>query len=237
MIAKKSDPYSKCIEDKVKPSETNEDIDLTFNMYDFYSQPTCLQLCYQKFIVDNYKCYDLFLPKISNVISCPKIVESFNNSIYSNKFLYYQDPKNDLKCTTNCREQCEYMIYDTTVSNALFPTTTYSEILTKNENISVNYEDPPYNIDLEEKEIAYEKVKQSVLAVNVFYKSDFYTRIKEKPSIEPEVFISNIGGAFGLFLGISLLSLIEIFEILFEAIYILFTGPTHKNKVTTFHSK
>jgi hypothetical protein len=35
-------------------------------------------------------------------------------------------------------------------------------------------------------------------------------------------FISNIGGIFGLFLGISFLSFIEIFEILIENLFIVY---------------
>jgi hypothetical protein len=35
-------------------------------------------------------------------------------------------------------------------------------------------------------------------------------------------FISNIGGILGVFLGISFLSFIEIFEIIFEIIFIFF---------------
>jgi len=46
--------------------------------------------------------------------------------------------------------------------------------------------------------------------------------ISNKPKTELFTIISNIGGTLGLFLGISFLSFIEIFEILFQVIYILF---------------
>ena len=39
-------------------------------------------------------------------------------------------------------------------------------------------------------------------------------------------FISNIGGILGLFLGISFLSFIEIFEIIFEIMFIIFKKET-----------
>ena len=82
----------------------------------------------------------------------------------------------------------------------------YKEVLVKNENISVNYE----------KNVTFETVKRSVLSLNVYYKADYFTEIKDKISIDIDTFISNLGGVIGVFLGINLLSIIEIFEILFE---------------------
>ncbi len=68
-------------------------------------------------------------------VTCPTLLDSFNASDY--RKAYFDNSKNDEECTTSCREQCEYMKYETLVSNSLFPTETYSEILFKNGNISV----------------------------------------------------------------------------------------------------
>ena len=57
-----------------------------------------------------------------------------------------------------------------------------------------------------------------------------FKTIKEKPSIEGEIFVSNIGGALGLFLGISVLSLVEIFEILFEICLAFFESKLAASK-------
>lgn len=233
LILKKSQPYSDCIEENKKPSDSNEYIDLTFSLFGYYSQPTCVQLCYQRWMIKRHGCQDRYLPLATNLTDvCPLIVTALNNTIFTNKTLFYQDPNNDVTCNKMCREQCESMIYDTSVSNSLFPTKTYSEILVRNENISSNYD--KYGIDLDEPD-AYWVVRNSVLAVNVFYQADFYTRIKEKAAIEYDVYISNIGGALGLFLGISILSFIEIFELLVEVIDTLCGNNKKINKITTFN--
>ena len=124
--------------------------------------------------------------------------------------LFYQLNIDD-KCFESCPNACEYVEYDMTVSSSQFPTMTYSDVLVYNENISANFE-----ADKSKKQFL--AVKSSVLSINVFYKTDLYTNVREKASTELEEFISNFGGAMGLFLGISLLSLVEILEIIYELI-------------------
>ena len=45
--------------------------------------------------------------------------------------------------------------------------------------------------------------------------------------------ISGIGGILGLFLGVSFLSFIEIFELIFELVYLLFAGFISTRKKST----
>lgn len=59
----------------------------------------------------------------------------------------------------------------------------------------------------------------SVLAVKVFYSTGSYTKITEKPALELKDLIPNVGGTLGLFLGIGVLSFVEIIEILIEILY------------------
>jgi hypothetical protein len=94
-----------------------------------------MQICYQMFLVKKFGCQEFYYPISLTNVTCPTLLDSFNASDY--RKAYFDDSKNDEECTTSCREQCEYMKYETLVSNSLFPTETYSEILFKNGNISV----------------------------------------------------------------------------------------------------
>lgn len=98
------------------------------------------------------------------------------------------------------------MRYKITSSSAQFPSLTYKQVLVKNENISVNYPVNP----------SFGLVQQSVLSLNVYYKNNYYTQIRDKVSIDIDTFISNLGGVVGVFLGIYLLSFIEVFEFIVE---------------------
>ena len=58
-----------------------------------------------------------------------------------------------------------------------------------------------------------------------FYKSLKYTIIEQKQEVELSDLISNIGGVIGVFLGISFLSFVEVFELLFEIMTAYFENP------------
>ena len=53
-----------------------------------------------------------------------------------------------------------------------------------------------------------------MVKLNVYYKNIYYTSIVESPSITLVSLVSNLGGNLGLFLGLSVLSLLEIFELI-----------------------
>jgi len=71
------------------------------------------------------------------------------------------------------------------------------------------------------------RTSQSLLSENtthisVFYEEFKYTLIYQQPKMQIIDLISNIGGSLGLFVGISFISFLELFEILIEIIFIYF---------------
>ena len=68
----------------------------------------------------------------------------------------------------------------------------------------------------------YENVSKSFVSISVYYQDLEYVLITQKPKMQIFDLVSNIGGLFGLFLGMGLLSFIELFEILIENIFIIF---------------
>jgi hypothetical protein len=163
-----------------------------------------------------FHCQELYFPNIGFTNeTCPTLFDSLNASDYRQK--YYDEPENDILCSKSCRDECEYLNYDTVVSNSLFPSSKYSQVIITNENISKMFDDNNNNIDSTSSSMPdYDIIKSGVLAASVYYSSEMYNRIREKPSTEFEVFVSNLGGNLGLFLGISLLSFIELIEVFYE---------------------
>ena len=62
---------------------------------------------------------------------------------------------------------------------------------------------------------------ENITGFNAYYADSTYTTITELAKQEFLDLISNIGGNLGLFIGISFLSFAEIFELLFEIVFIL----------------
>jgi hypothetical protein len=65
-------------------------------------------------------------------------------------------------------------------------------------------------------------LNKNLIIIYVYYKELKYTLISQQPKTEIFDLISKIGGILGLFMGISFMSLIEILEILFEIMSIIF---------------
>jgi hypothetical protein len=80
--------------------------------------------------------------------------------------------------------------------------------LLSNYNYSL-LDDLPYSID---------RFKQSILIVNVYYKDMSHLEIIESAETNMDKIISAIGGNMGLFLGMSLLTLLEIVELIYNLI-------------------
>lgn len=60
------------------------------------------------------------------------------------------------------------------------------------------------------------EVAQRTLELYVYFENMKYMEISEKPSMTLNGLISNIGGTIGLFLGMSVMSLIEVLELIFS---------------------
>jgi hypothetical protein len=66
-----------------------------------------------------------------------------------------------------------------------------------------------------------EEARKSFLMVNIFYKEIAYTYISESPKWNIVSLLSNFGGQLGLFIGMSLLSFLEFFDLFIQTIILL----------------
>jgi len=62
-------------------------------------------------------------------------------------------------------------------------------------------------------------LQANTLQLNVYYDTMGYNAIQESAAVTVDVLIAQFGGNVGLFLGMTFLSLIEIFEVIFYMIY------------------
>ena len=64
--------------------------------------------------------------------------------------------------------------------------------------------------------MTYAKLKDSIVSFNIYYETLGYEKITEESTVSFSTLLSNIGAQIGLFLGISILSFLEIFELFVE---------------------
>ena len=103
-------------------------------------------------------------------------------------------------CASECPLECEYVTYETSMSQLEYSNRQhFNDLKTRFKE----YE----NMSLEE-------YKKTHLSLNIHFKSNEYTEIREMPKMTPIELISNLGGVLGIFLGLSIFSFVEVFEIL-----------------------
>ena len=203
-FVKLPDPFSDC-----DISETIDQSDLQKNFT--YSQEMCRVTCKQKLNYEKCECYDGDIDCIScgysNYCFDKKDIECIkDSSFYVNSV-----------CNKKCFSECEQEYYSYTPSYRKFPTETHKLTLIEKSkllrNMILNNED----------------VEHKVLRIVIYSENFDYEYIWESESMQLVSVIANIGGTLGLFLGVSVLSFCEIFEILFE--YFFFLKSKMKMKI------
>ena len=209
--AKLSNPYSNCIAD-LQTSQAFGSI-----LYNYmsstgkstYDQASCIRLCYQTVVQNICACYDPKYPSLNNMtIKCLNSyqVECILN-ITDNIFLRGNDYLNI--CGFDCPIECNTIDYSQSISSAFYPSKYYVRALAQKSYLTkFDTNDSITNLQ--------NSVRNYLVKVTVNYNQLGYTYIEEQPSIDAFTLVGNIGGQFGLFLGLSALSFIEFLELLID---------------------
>ena len=220
-------PYSFCIDNHRSSKNLNKNSYLKLLIEKYpqmtkYNQNFCIQTCIQEFLIKKCNCFDLSLPIPLNITnSDPNGCESLDDlkCIESEESLFYESEINT--CYNNCPNECEQIFYETKISNAKYPTKWYTSILKNSTRFRYRILYQLINSYDDNESVTFLDLQQTILMVNVFYDNMNYNLIEEHSEISIETLLAFIGGNLGLFLGISVLSLIEILEIIFYIIYFL----------------
>ena len=174
-------------------------------MNETYSKKRCYRLCTHLFALHESNC------------SCNSTLDDFERDCV--KKFYQQDTttftcvsdflnnfRRNLrqeKCLNYCPLECDSMSF------TIF---SYVEQYPQSGMISDKIK-ADYSLELYDK---FEEVNKHLVVLYVYYDDLEYVVVSQEPKTETFNLISNIGGLFGVFLGISFLSFFEIFEVLFE---------------------
>ena len=77
--------------------------------------------------------------------------------------------------------------------------------------------------------LIFEDFTKNIVLINVFYDDLLTTFIEEIPAIDGNFLIGNIGGYIGLFAGLTVLSFVEIIELVIE-VFLIICGLSSTNK-------
>ena len=185
-----------------------------------YSRMDCITLCKQKKIEDNCDCYFSSYFRVAKSRRCTgeadyKCINEQLESFVLNEL--------SPECNELCPVECSSMVYSTIYSQLNQLSDVKAEEYRQMSLVKAKYPS---------KSPTYEDMRASIVNLNIFYDRLGFTQVSEKESFTIVDLVSNIGGTFGLFIGISLLSLLELLEFGYEVFMLLRT-----NREKTFYIK
>lgn len=108
--------------------------------------------------------------------------------------------RNTSECFKKCPEECHQIEYKIFQYFSKYPNDAYALELKKNSRLLAN--------------LSVKDVKKSMILLNVNYETMIATVTEETPAMPFATLLGNLGGQLGLFLGLSVISFVEIVEIL-----------------------
>ena len=175
------------------------------NCLEFLLFRDCLDLHFQSNIIEKCSCYNTGIYGLNYSKPCLT-----SDDYVCITFVNSQRDKLNQNCT-QCPLECNSVKYELSTSFGEYPGKEYANNLVKNtvlNTILSNY--------------SYEELKEKILAVNFYYSELRYTEITQTEQTSIMDLVCGIGGLLGLFVGASLLSLVELIEA-FLALYLVLT--------------
>ena len=167
-----------------------------------YNQQLCLELCYQEMAIKICNCSDMQAVLIGNTNNICTL-ESFDclDDTFFNKYLSPDYVKN------NCLQECPLECSQTSFGVSL----TSSDIMPK--YFSKLIQEKAQTLNITNETWSLEEVKRNIIKFNIYYSTASYSITTESPSLDVISLLAYIGGTLGLFLGVSVLTTIELVEI------------------------
>jgi hypothetical protein len=211
-VSKLDEPFSNCLKDTTSmDSHESKYYKQILRKNLVYKRDICIDLILQNYVYENCGCVSSVFLNFFDFPYC-SVIERVNCQRIS--VINFTSQSILKKESVNCPLECDSMEFKWNIMQASFPSDNYRRYLKRNPTVLKRFP----NLT----ELSDDLIDSSVVAVKIYFNDMKYTRIVEKSAMNTLTFISNIGGILGLFLGLSLLSLVEIIELFLQIILIFF---------------
>jgi acid-sensing ion channel 2 len=231
-------PWGECIEDVVKEDKNLEDRYV-------YGPHDCVQSCQQVYIMDQCNCISSSLPlpnfNSSNLTYCGTWnvttmldLDKYLDTIMceSKEMSFFMENMTDL---CDCYPACENIEHTMDVSYSFWPNQ-YSQP----NFFKVNVLDHPDSTELRAYQhlakynstelVESDLITSNFVRINVFRKTMMVKQHDEKPAYDIPQLASDLGGTFGLWIGMSLISWCEVIELMIK-VFISVCHSARKNLI------
>ncbi|XP_013390137.1 acid-sensing ion channel 1 [Lingula anatina] len=175
--------------------------------YSVYTMSACVQECKLDHMMGNCTCKLLNYPGPGEVCSPKQIVECVKPILL--------EIKKNFTHMCPCKIPCQSVNYETYLSYAKLPSDETAP------EVAMEYG------------VAQSDIEKNILVLDIFFQDLNYVISEQLPAIESSGLISDLGGQFGLFMGFSLLTLVEFIEFGFTRLILFICRPKKKKRTIT----
>ncbi|XP_071506090.1 epithelial sodium channel subunit beta-like [Diadema antillarum] len=170
------------------------------DIYDF-SQRSCFKMCLEREMLKQCKC-------VTDILVNGKVCSPINKKQKKCRTDVFKEYiRNTLGC--ECQNPCDENVYNARISTARWPSKRYEEHLytrLKAENGSATFSS------------FKDQASKNLVRVKIYYEELNFERVVETPLNTVASLFGNIGGLMGLYVGMSVISIGEIFVLVFHVI-------------------
>ncbi|KAL9986105.1 hypothetical protein ACROYT_G000185 [Oculina patagonica] len=197
VVINRRDPFSRntCVNHSTSDETNIYNQTMTVN----YSTTACKKSCWASNQLKSCGCMEYKFPRSADTPLCDIVNKTTEKCLKKVKDRF---TNGKLSCSNSCPPPCRESTFKLTTSYSLWPTKTYEDY---------------YKMELAKrtKEVdGNDNFRANVLKVDIFFEELNYEVISEELSYELPNFMSDLGGSLGLWIGVSVLTVAEIFELL-----------------------
>ncbi|XP_013398048.1 degenerin-like protein unc-105 [Lingula anatina] len=193
---------------------------ITENMYQAlypsvgYSQKACKKTCYQRTVIETCKCALSIYPRVETLFDSTTSVRTCDSlnatDVACTVKVQTQFINGELNCS--CIQPCSATSFSIDTSSAYWPSDEYATEFLSNYNSKSSIVRKIYNTS------GSAGVMKNLAKVHIFYKDLNYEYISEYVYYDSIQFLSDFGGALGLWLGWSVVTFFEFFELFMDVL-------------------
>ncbi|XP_074644233.1 FMRFamide-activated amiloride-sensitive sodium channel-like [Tubulanus polymorphus] len=194
----------------------------------YYNRETCMLLCQQEYVMKKCGCQTSTLPTPLNIKS-DYCGNGFNLTRLNEKYKCVMTALRDFACNDTgrtqcyCNQRCLESVYRTDVSYSYWPLDYYQASFfntyvrqNPNRNGLKAYKNLSNFTD--DELIKGGHIRRNFLRFNIFMQELSVEQRREKQGYELQNLFSDIGGTLGLWIGVSIITIIELIELLIKVV-------------------
>ena len=213
-------PYSHCMSSPSSLSSSRQFYDFILSSGYSYRQQDCIDLCIQKQIIIECKCFFLKYKNPYSNLNENGTYSQLDPCLNLTEAECVSDQLNALdvdECTTQmCPLECDTIEYDVSLSSATSPTlNTYLNLPQE-----FRYFFEAYFSELKNQTLSYNLYQTLFVSFSVYYSSMEYEYVSERPDMGLSDLFVQIGASLGMFISFSVFTFVELAEVLIRILYV-----------------